>query len=113
MATNDLKVVEAAGELRVHPETIRVWLREGRLPHAYRLGGRGGWRIPPHDLLAMKQPATSTESRGAGTKEAAEDTSPTRRLPRTVGAAADESFQASESETYMHEHRDREHVLSE
>ncbi len=113
MATNDFKVLEAAGELRIHPETIRVWLREGRFPHAYRLGRRGDWRIPPHDLLAMQLPATSTKNCGADMKEPTQITSSTPRLPRTVGAAADESFQASESEAYMHEHRDREHVLVE
>lgn len=37
----------------------------------------------------------------------------TRRLPRTVGAADDEAFQASESEAYMHEHRGRERSTAE
>jgi len=43
------------------------------------------------------------EGRGANPK-------PARRLPRTVGLVEDESFQASESEAYMHERRNREHL---
>jgi excisionase family DNA binding protein len=110
MATNDLKVSEAAGKLRVHPETIRVWLREGRFLHAYQLGRRGGWRIPSDDLTAMKEPAASTSRSDQEGNKMIGGGEATRRLPRTLGMVADESFQASESEAYMHEHRDREHV---
>ncbi len=113
MATNDLKVSEAAKELRVHAETVRAWLREGRFLHAYQLGRRGGWRIPPDDLTTLKEQARSASralhdrDRVIGGSEAP------RRLPRTIGVVEDKTFQASESEAYMHEHRDRERATAE
>jgi excisionase family DNA binding protein len=103
----DLKVLEAAEALRIHPETVRVWIREGRFPHAYQLGRRGGWRIPPDDLVALKVSAVVSEKYDS---VALPDDKPIRRLPRTVGQVADESFQASESEVYMHEHRGHAHA---
>lgn len=45
-----LSVAEVARRLDVSEETVRRWLREGRLP-GYRLGGgRSGWRISESDL---------------------------------------------------------------
>lgn len=113
MVTTDLKVVEAAGRLRVHPETIRVWLRHGRFPHAYQLGRRGGWRIPPDDLTAMKEQAALTTWPGLDGDETTGGHDVVRRMPRTVGVVEDESFQASDSEAYMHEQRGRKHVDAE
>lgn len=38
-------VTEVADRLRVHPQTIREWLREGTL-EGVRLGGtKAGWRV--------------------------------------------------------------------
>jgi excisionase family DNA binding protein len=39
-----LGVQEVAGRLGVHPETVRRWLRDGRLAGA-NVGGSGGYRI--------------------------------------------------------------------
>ena len=40
-----LTVQEAADRLKVHPETIRVWLRDGRLKGTQPMNKRVGWRI--------------------------------------------------------------------
>lgn len=59
---SDLTVKEAAAVLKLHPETLRVWLRQGHFPHAYQFGRRGGWRIPREDLEAIKKaPPSHTE----------------------------------------------------
>lgn len=47
-----LTVEDVADRLQVHPETIRRWLREGRL-QGYRISRRGGWRIRPESVEAM------------------------------------------------------------
>lgn len=54
-----LTVTEAARLLRVHPETLREWLRAGEL-RGLRLGhGRGVWRVPSAELerLQAREPA--------------------------------------------------------
>jgi len=51
MAENaELTVAEVAEQLKVHPETVRVWLRAGRFPHARLISPRAGWRIPRADV---------------------------------------------------------------
>jgi excisionase family DNA binding protein len=47
-----LTVEDVAEQLQVHPETVRRWLREGRL-EGYRISRRGGWRIRPEAVEAM------------------------------------------------------------
>lgn len=42
-------VEETAERLKVHPETVRRWLRDGILT-GYRLTRRAGWRIPESEL---------------------------------------------------------------
>jgi excisionase family DNA binding protein len=52
-----LTVDEVAERLQIHPETIRRWLREGRL-EGYRISRKGGWRIRPQavtDMLESEQ----------------------------------------------------------
>ena len=44
-----LTVPEVADVLRVHPETVREWLRSGRLD-GVRIGRRSGWRISESQL---------------------------------------------------------------
>lgn len=39
-----VSVDRAASVLRVHPETVRRWIRAGRLPADY-VGGRRGYRL--------------------------------------------------------------------
>ena len=45
-----LTVQEAADRLKVHPETIRVWLRDGRLRGTQPMNKRVGWRIAASEL---------------------------------------------------------------
>lgn len=47
-----LTVDEVADQLRVHPETVRRWLREGRLS-GYRISRRGGWRVRPDSVARL------------------------------------------------------------
>jgi hypothetical protein len=44
-----------AALLKVHPETVRVWLRRKLFPSAYRLPGKAGWRVPQADIDALKK----------------------------------------------------------
>jgi excisionase family DNA binding protein len=46
-----LTVQEVSDELRVTPNTVRIWLRAGDLPGSY-LSDRAGWRILREDLDA-------------------------------------------------------------
>jgi len=48
-----LTVQEAADRLKVHPETIRVWLRDGRLQGTQPLNRRVGWRIPASEISRL------------------------------------------------------------
>jgi excisionase family DNA binding protein len=54
-----LTVDEAADRLRVHPETVRRWLRSGKL-RGNLLSERAGYRIPASEverLLTGQPPA--------------------------------------------------------
>lgn len=53
-----MTVEEVADALKVHPESVRRWLREGRLD-GYRISRRGGWRIRPDSVQQLLE--TSTE----------------------------------------------------
>ncbi len=44
-----LTTTEAAAYLRVHPETIRTWVRQGVIP-AVKFGNRGGFRFTRQHL---------------------------------------------------------------
>jgi len=44
-----LTVAQAAARVQVHPETLREWLRAGRLPGTL-LNRRAGWRIRARDV---------------------------------------------------------------
>jgi excisionase family DNA binding protein len=61
-----LTVAQAADILQVHPETLREWLRGGRIP-ATLLSRRAGYRIRAGDLEAF----LSGEARGYWGKEKA------------------------------------------
>jgi excisionase family DNA binding protein len=48
-----LTVAEVAERLRVNPETVRVWLRQGKMRGA-RLGGtKAGYRIPASEVTRL------------------------------------------------------------
>lgn len=84
-AVRDLTVQEAAARMRTHPETIRRWLRQGLLPHAYKTPSGSGWRIPINDLKARQAPEPL-------------------KKPRTFGIVADGSLPARDSEEYLRSH---------
>ncbi len=44
-----LTVAQIAERLQVHPETVRRWLRDGRL-RGRNFGGKGGYRVRERDL---------------------------------------------------------------
>jgi excisionase family DNA binding protein len=44
-----LTVAEVAGRLKVDPETVRVWLRAGKL-QGTQLSRAAGWRIPESEV---------------------------------------------------------------
>jgi excisionase family DNA binding protein len=50
-----LTVRETADRLRVNPETVRRWLRAGRLKGILMGGDRGGYRIPASELERLTQ----------------------------------------------------------
>ncbi len=45
-------VAQVAETLRVHPETVRRWLKSGQL-EGRNFGGKTGWRIRESDLEAF------------------------------------------------------------
>ncbi|MCC7370278.1 MAG: helix-turn-helix domain-containing protein [Chloroflexi bacterium] len=45
-----LTVRECAERLRVNPETVRRWLRSGRMRGVILGGDRSGWRVPQSEL---------------------------------------------------------------
>jgi excisionase family DNA binding protein len=49
MSTQWLTVAEIARLLQIDEQTVRRWIRAGRLP-ATNLGGKAGYRIEPNDL---------------------------------------------------------------
>lgn len=52
MASEYLTIPEVAGLLKVHPETVRVWLRNGVL-RGVQLPN--GWRVPDDALAEFLQ----------------------------------------------------------
>ena len=66
MAEDDalLTVDEVAGRLRVHPETVRRWLRTGQM-RGVRVGGRRtGWRIRLSEVKLVLSGAKQLELPG-------------------------------------------------
>lgn len=50
-----LRVEDVAARLDVHPQTIREWLRRGKLAGT-RLGGtKAGWRIPVAEVERVER----------------------------------------------------------
>lgn len=47
-----LTVAEIVAQLQVHEQTVRRWLREGKLP-GRNFGGRTGYRVRERDLEAF------------------------------------------------------------
>ncbi len=61
-----LTVAEVARMLRLNPETVRRWLRQGRLAGISLGSDRGGWRVRESGvrrLLGEEQPSTERSER--------------------------------------------------
>lgn len=58
---HDLTIKQAADMIGVHENTIRLWIKDGRL-QAYRLNGTKIIRITQGAILAMKTPAQDKET---------------------------------------------------
>ncbi|KZR59360.1 helix-turn-helix domain-containing protein [Pseudobacillus badius] len=48
-------VKEVAGLLGKHEETIKRWIRSGKLPNSYRNSDKEGWRVLERDLLNLNK----------------------------------------------------------
>ena len=56
MAERFLTVPEVAEQLRITPETVRRWLRSGRLKGVSLGSDRAGWRIPESEVWRVLHP---------------------------------------------------------
>ena len=56
-----LTVSETAVRLRLNPETIRRWLRDGRLNGVWLGSDKAGWRISERDLDAFLRARRTTK----------------------------------------------------
>ena len=70
MPAKFVTVQEAAYQLRVHPQTVRLWLREGKLRGRLIGGRKSGYRIPASEIERLLSPedapdAGQTSSDGA------------------------------------------------
>jgi excisionase family DNA binding protein len=54
-----LKVADVAERLGAHPETIRRWLKSGRLRGVLPSGDKFGWRIPESEIERFWQESES------------------------------------------------------
>jgi len=59
-----LTVAQIAERLQVHQETVRRWLREGRLL-GKNFGGKGGYRVRESDLQAFMEADTGNMGKAA------------------------------------------------
>ena len=50
-----LTVPEVAERMRVKPETVRVWLREGKLRGVQPISKRTGWRVSQTEVTRLLQ----------------------------------------------------------
>lgn len=61
-----ITVQEAAEQLQVHPQTVRVWLRQSKLKGRLIGGRKSGYRIPVSEIDRLLSPDTySTASETA------------------------------------------------
>jgi excisionase family DNA binding protein len=51
-----ITVQEAAEQLRVHPQTVRLWLRAGKLRGRLIGGRKSGYRIPASEIERLLSP---------------------------------------------------------
>jgi excisionase family DNA binding protein len=57
-----LTVAEAAARLKAHPETVRRWLKAGRLRAAKPQSDKFGWRVRASEVERFLSGEDSTEA---------------------------------------------------
>lgn len=57
----DLTIETLARIVQKHPETLRKLARQGRLHGAYRLAGRGAWRIRSEAVAELRGEKAAVE----------------------------------------------------
>jgi excisionase family DNA binding protein len=55
LVLKEYTVKEAADLVGKHEETIKRWVRSGKLPNSYRNSDKEGWRIIESDLLSLNK----------------------------------------------------------
>lgn len=55
-----LTVADVANRLKVHPATVKRWLRDGRMDGVL-LGDRAGWRVSEDDLNQFLESQRQTQ----------------------------------------------------
>ena len=90
-----LSVAEIADQLRVDEQTVRRWIRGGRLA-ARRLGSKAGYRIRPSDLQAFLDSLDVTEPTQAAARERERRERETAivKLSEILGVTSDELMTA-------------------
>lgn len=56
MTDGFITVEEAAELLRIHPQTVRLWLRQGKLRGRLIGGRKSGYRIPASEIDRLLSP---------------------------------------------------------
>ncbi|HDR7623652.1 TPA: helix-turn-helix domain-containing protein [Bacillus mycoides] len=69
-------VKEVAELVGKHEETVKRWIRSGKLPNSYRNSDKEGWRILESDLINLNRiiPAKETEQQDNENKSDANET---------------------------------------
>jgi excisionase family DNA binding protein len=63
-----ITVQEAAQQLQVHPQTVRVWLREGKLRGRLIGGRKSGYRIAASEIERLLSPDGDSASKDADSR---------------------------------------------
>lgn len=57
--SGDLRLTAAAGELGVHPDTLRQWADEGKVPSWRTPGGHRRFRVEDLEAFRTAEPVTT------------------------------------------------------
>jgi excisionase family DNA binding protein len=57
-----ITVEDAARQLQVHPQTVRVWLRRGKLKGRLIGGRKSGYRIPASEIDRLLSPDSDSDT---------------------------------------------------
>jgi excisionase family DNA binding protein len=60
-----ITVQDAAEQLQVHPQTVRVWLRDRKLKGRLIGGRKSGYRIPASEIQRLLSPDEARAEQGS------------------------------------------------